>query len=109
VPVESDADRAVFVNAAEFGLLLRYKVPGLGAVDIAGVRDMPSRDALAGDVGFSTSASPRILIREIDLPPNAAPGANTPDIVTIDGVRYEPRLAEPDGTGMLTLTLEEAT
>jgi hypothetical protein len=107
MPIESAADRAAFVNPDEFGVMLRYLVPGRASAFIAGVLDMPTRDVLAGDIGVSASGAPRVLIRAADLPKTAAPGENTPDRVMLDGVTYEPRLAEPDGTGMLTLTLEE--
>lgn len=107
MPVESEADRAVFVNPDEFGVTVRYQAEGQAARDIAGVFDDPSREAFAGDIGVSTPASPRVTIRAADLPEGAAPGENTGDRVTIAGVAYEPRAAEPDGTGMLVLVLEE--
>lgn len=103
--VESAADRAAFVNAEEFGVTATY-TPGVGsAVTLSGVFDEPTEQRFDGP-GLDVSM-PTLLVRTADLPGSIAPGERTGDIVTIGARNFEPRTAEPDGTGMTLLRLEE--
>lgn len=100
--VESEDDRAVFVNPDEFGTIAVYMLSGGGSADIAVNRDLPFATAF-GDPGVAT-ASPSVLLRSADLPAGAAAEA---DSIVVDGVLYAVRVIEPDGTGMTRLRLEE--
>lgn len=117
MPVESAADRLVFLAADEFGAVGRYEsVLGRVVPALAGIFDRP-----ADTVGASTSytdaetigigsTTPRFLCRAADLPEDA--GDEDRIRITVDGVDaglFVVRLVEPDGTGLAALVLEEAT
>lgn len=102
MPVESEADRAVFVNPDEFGSAALYTVEGGAAITIAVLFDRPS-ERLFDAPGLSSQQA-RITVRAADLPAGYGEG----DAVTIDGTAYIVRVPEPDGLGMVRMMLEEA-
>ncbi|MCX5513424.1 hypothetical protein C3941_23835 [Kaistia algarum] len=99
--VESDADRAVFVNPDDFGTVATYRLAAGGSADIAVMRDLPFAMAFS-DPGMATG-SPSVTLRSADLPAGAA----EEDEIDVEGVTYAVRVIEPDGTGMTRLRLEE--
>ena len=102
MPVESDADRAVFVNADEFGVVALYRLGGAGAgVSIAVLNDLPSMQLFDGP-GIA-SDGPSLTVRIIDLPA----GYGDTDTVTVDGTLYAVRKVDRDGRGMARLQIEE--
>lgn len=102
--VESDADRAVYLNPDEFGTLALYTPAGGSAVEIAGIFDAPHLQIRMGDLDAGiTSASPSFLVRSADLPAGAAQGAG--DTIDIGGTVYRVVEIAPDGTGMTLLVL----
>lgn len=105
MPVESAADRAVFVNPDEFGATASWSVDGAAGVAVAGVFDEPAGDALA-DPGIE-AAQPSFACRSADVPAAATFGDNTPDRLTIGGRVFLPLRQGDDGTGMSRIILEE--
>lgn len=106
MPVESDEDRLVFVNPDEFGAVFTYAVNGGAGVSLAGVFDNPPERHFGGDVGVAMSGPPILISRARDLPAGAVDGEATPDRISLAGRTYAPRLFEPDGSGMVRITLE---
>lgn len=105
MPVESAADRASFLAAAEFGVSATYTPVGAGAVALTGIFDNDWLDLdVEGEVGVA-SRSPRFLCATADL---TAAGGTTPDAtLVVAGVTYKIRVVKPDGTGMTELKLEK--
>lgn len=101
MPVESAADRAVFVNPDEFGVTATYGLAGGGSSTIDGIFDDGYRQAFDGP-GIA-SDQPRFIVRQADLPAGYGKG----DSVTIDGTEFEVAVIERDGTGMVVLALTE--
>lgn len=99
--VETDADRAVFVDPAGFGTEASY-LPKVGsAVSINGVWDNAfSQVAVVGGLGVQ-STEPRFRVRTSDLPGQADDG----DLIRIpasEGDMYRVKELEPDETGDMT-------
>lgn len=103
--IESAADRAMFLDADEFGVTATYRKYGTATdIPITGIFDAEhSVGAIGGDIEIA-SVSPQFLARSADLPSGAADR----DSVTVDGTAYKVRFVEPDGTGMTVLKLEKA-
>ena len=101
--VESAADLAAFFDTAEFAVTATWQTAG-GSADLPVIFDAEHL-ALASlaEVALST-ASPQLLCRAADLPAGAAAG----DTVTVAGASYVARDIRPDGTGVVTVLLEEA-
>lgn len=107
MPVESDEDRAAFLDPDEFGTVVTYIAAGRPGLTLNGILDMPATRQMSGP-GVEV-VEPSFLVRSAALPDDAEPGAHTGDrLVLADGRRFMPRAAEPDGTGMTLLLLEEA-
>lgn len=102
--VETDIERAIFVDIDDFGVTGTYVKASGGTSTISGIFDNEyfGADAQAGVV--FVSAQPRFLIRSSDLPA----GADYGDTVTISAIAYKVRVIQPDGTGMTTLILEKS-
>jgi hypothetical protein len=91
MPVETDADRAVFVDdggTASFTALFDadYQLIAPPFLD-----------------GGAEGAGPQITARSSDIPAQAVHG----DAVTIDGRAYRAVEFKPDGTGMTVVRLQE--
>ncbi|MBR1170535.1 head-tail joining protein [Bradyrhizobium liaoningense] len=104
MPVESAADRAVFVSAADFGALATYApAAGGGATTLPGIFDRPTIAAALNDAA-SLDARPTFLCRQADLPATA--DADAGDQLTVTGVgAFEVTSIEADGQGMALLRL----
>lgn len=99
MPVESAADRAVFVNPDEFGAAIIWPPAPLPIAALV----------QNGTLLIGTPDGPDIQTREATLVVNEAdlpPGHSQDDAVTVGGVAYLVRSIEPDGTGMATIRLE---
>lgn len=102
--VESAADRATFLSAADFGATATYTpAAGGGATTVKGIFDLAFQeiDVEAG-VPVATRR-PRFICSTADLSGGGAFG----DTLVIDGTTYKVRVVEPDGTGMTELALEK--
>ena len=102
MPIESEADRAIFLDPEDFGALATYQPAAGSTASIAGLVDKPASRAFP-DPGVASS-SPRFTCRAADLPAAAKRG----DTLTVAGTDYLVQVIDRDGTGMATLTLEEA-
>lgn len=100
--IETDADRAIFLDADIFGEEILYMPIGKGEYRIQGIFDNETQlEDLGGEVEFVVGR-PRIMVRELDVP-NARAG----DAVEIKGALYEVTYVLGDGQGMRQLFLEE--
>lgn len=103
--VESDADRAIFVSADDFGVEITWTRAGGGSFGLAAIFDA---DHLLLTSEFldegQSGASPRVMVRSADIPPGAEQG----DTLHIDGSTYRVVELRPDGTGMTDVKLHEA-
>ncbi len=98
--VESAADRAAFVDPAEFGTAAVFTPAGGPGVAVNGLFD----DQFAGPrlAGLAIEAREiTFLARSADLP-----GAQQGDSLTIGATTYTVRSVRPDGAGMTTLVLK---
>lgn len=103
--IETDTERAIFVNADEFGVAVTYRKKGTTTdLSISGIFDAEHSIGAIGEGLEIASVAPQVLVRTSDLPSWAGDG----DTVTIDSVAYKVRFKEPDGTGMTVLKLEKA-
>lgn len=104
MPVETAADRNVFLSAAEFGVAATYTPVGQSARMINGIFDAAWQDLNVGlELGVN-GVSPRILVAEADL----VSGGRRGDTFTINGKTYITKDPQPDGTGMVNCLLREA-
>jgi hypothetical protein len=103
VAVETDADRAIFTSADDFGTLVRIDPDGI-ALDVAAIFDMAHEmvDA-SGELPVSTTM-PVVLGRDSDLD-MAVDGS----IILARAIRFEVVDRQPDGTGMTRLILKRVT
>lgn len=103
MPIETAADRLLFLDADEFGSEISYvPVNGGAAVAITGVFDAAAQ---ALDLGLEVpvaSTAPQVVVRSADL----AEGGRQGDIFRIDGTEYRATDVSADGTGMTTVRLE---
>lgn len=100
--LEDEATRRAFMDPSAFGSMARYTRAGGAAADVTGIFSAPhARRAQGGGPGVST-LSPTLTLFAADLPAGAGQG----DAVTVDAVAYVVRDLEPDGSGLVRLTLE---
>ncbi len=107
MPVESEADRAVFTNANDFGVVAIYQPKTGGPVPIALIFD---NDHLSFDqiTGFPVSSvNPKVTVQSALLLNGSTPGETL--LIPINGtnVLYEIRDDAPDGIGMTVLDLHK--
>lgn len=101
--VESDADRAAFLDPTEFGSAAIYTKSGGSPVALNAIFDS---DYFAVELGAQVPVEGsrlRLLCRDHDLPAGAAHG----DAVAVAGRSCVVREIHPDGTGMTSIILEE--
>ena len=103
MPVESAADRAVFVSGADFGETILWT---------AGLADPVAISVLgqAGSLMIETQDGPSIQGQEatFTLPDSALPlNADQGDDVLFRTRHYLVKSIEPDGTGMANVRLQE--
>ncbi|MEY9110399.1 hypothetical protein ABH999_006595 [Bradyrhizobium yuanmingense] len=104
MPIETAADRAVFLNADEFGAEGVYTpAGGLASDPFAGIFDRPSIGTELNQVA-AIDARPTFLCRAADLP--AAANGDAGDRLAVAGEGgFEVVAIEPDGQGMVLLRL----
>ena len=105
MPVESAADRALFLAAADFGVTATYTALGqFGSKPIQGIFDAAYADINLGlEIGLA-SVGPRILVASADL----VAGGRQGDLWVINATNYKSSSVEPDGTGMTNIKLLKA-
>ena len=102
--VETDADRAIFVSAEDFGAEVTWALAGGGSATFDAMFDAEYQlRAPQRDEGMEGS-TPMLTARQIDLPTGAAQD----DTATIGGTAYRVVEIMPDGRGMATIRLMEA-
>ncbi len=101
--IESAADRAVFLDADDFGISATYTPVVGSAVSVEGIFDSGYEEvSLPGSIDVSLSLSrSRLVVRTADLPSAAADG----DAVTISGANYTVKVLSADGEGMTELIM----
>ena len=102
MPVETDADRALFLDADEFGVSGTYTKQGAAAVPLAGIFDREAIAVALGAVDLDDQ-DPQFLVAETDIPDGAGHG----DAVSVGGENWRVRNIQPDGTGMAVIKLEK--
>src|SRR4051794_17671572 len=105
MPVETAADRAVFVNASEFGATASYVLAGGAAsAAFAGIFDDPSREASLDGAVTTIDPAPTFFCQVANIPGGADTEAG--DQLTVTGAAtYRVIAIEPDGTGWVLLRL----
>lgn len=102
MPVESAADRAVFVNLDEFGVAATYTLAAGEASTVNGVFSEGASDGVDRNASLA-SRVPAFFCRSADLPMTAAPG----DRLTIGARAFRVlSILDPDATGMTALNLD---
>ena len=100
MPVETDDDRAIFVDDGDFAVAVAWGAASFSAIFDADYLLLATPFLEGGAEG----AGPQITARASDLPPGAATG----DALTVDGRAYTAVELTPDGTGMTVVRLQEA-
>ena len=102
MPVESAADRAAFISAADFGEVLSWTV-GVVTSPVPGI---PSTGALRLDQqdGPGMVGRQAALLCALEAVPVSAGLGNS---VSFRGFPHTVKSLEPDGTGMVLVRLEE--
>ncbi|WP_262048654.1 hypothetical protein [Bradyrhizobium sp. Bra78] len=104
MPIESDADRAVFFSADEFGASAVYTPAGGAASDpFDGIFDRPTIGEPLNEVS-TVDARPTFCCRASALP-GAAVGDAGDQLAVAGAGTFEVVSIEPDGTGMVLLRL----
>jgi len=106
MPVETAADRAVFVSADDFGVTAYISQNGAAAVSFAGIFDNAHLMVDAGNAGVSSTA-PVITCRTDDLAGLLYGNARSGDQIRIGSDYYTVTDVQADGTGMTTLIMEK--
>lgn len=113
MPVESAADRLVFLDADDFGVEATWTKQGGGASTVTGIIDDGSAMDAAG-LGASglgqVVSRPSFVCRAADVPSGAAQGDTLSGTSQL-GSAFAYRIVSimPDNTGMSIATLEDAT
>lgn len=100
--IETDIERAIFVEADDFGVSVTYTPSGGGATKINGLFDSDFQEVDAGGAVTFAISVPRLLTPTSNVS-NAAEG----DSVTIASVNYTVLSVFDDGQGMTELRLEK--
>lgn len=108
MPIETAADRAIFLSPGEFGVTALYSQNEGRGIAVNGIFDRQFMALDTGD-GAVTGASVTFTCRADDLAPLLHGKARQGDQLTVDGERW--RVVEPqaDGTGMVVLVLQKDT
>lgn len=103
--IESAADRAVFLSAADFGIAATYRSAANLSIrsTINGIFDAAHLSVDVSSGVAVSSTNPIFTCRTTDLTSGGTEG----DRLTIDGIDYLVRDVQPDGTGMTVLELEK--
>lgn len=110
MPVESAADRLVFLDDADFGVAVTYTPAGGGAVALFALFDDPALQVVVGERAETIDARPTLLCRAADLPAGAAAGDAVAFTDPLSGAAraYAVASIEPDGQGMALVSLGAA-
>lgn len=105
MPVETDTERAIFVDSDDFGVACTYTRDGQGSPEptLYGIFD---NEYIAVGLEGSTeiaSTDPVFMVESSKLHASHAVG----DQLVISAVTYKARVFQPDGTGMTVIVLEE--
>lgn len=103
MPVESAADRAVFVNDDEFAESITWAVGGGDPVTLAVIAQTGTLMIETQDGPDIQNREATVVVVEADLSVGAAQG----DTVTLRGAARTVKSIEPDGTGFALVRLEE--
>jgi hypothetical protein len=104
MPIETDADRAVFVNPDEFGAIAIYTpAGGAASAPFNGLFDDPAAGVDMNDA-VTVDSRPTLFCRAGDLPAGAVGDAGDSLQVAGEGT-FQVVSIEPDGTGMVLLRL----
>jgi len=95
--VETDIERAIFVEIDDFAVAATYNGSTVNGIFDKEYLELDS----GGSVAFAIN-QPRFVCRTSDIA-----GAADGDAITISGTSYVIRVVQDDGTGMTTLVLEE--
>lgn len=106
MPVESAADRAVFLSANDFGVVAAYSQNEGRPVSITGIFDRSFLPIDTGE-GVVTGVSVTFTCRTDDLKGLVYGKARQGDRLSIDGDRWLVIEPQPDGTGMVVLVLQK--
>lgn len=103
MPVESDTDRASFVDGDEFGVSVSWAHTG-GPTVLNAIFDAEYELLVTSELEDGAEGTvPQILCRTADIPGAGAHG----DVLTIDSTDYNVVEIKPDGTGMTSVRLQE--
>lgn len=110
MPVETEEDRALFVDADEFGCAVSW-TRGVATTAFSAIFD-EEYIAIASPLldSVAEGAGPRILCRSSDLPAGARKGDTIVVVHPVTGQATSFKAVEmmPDGTGMTSVRLQEA-
>lgn len=110
---ETDADRAVFVSANDFGVKVVWTSEAGASAPFDAIFDDTFMALTVGEMDFSQDASqPRLEMRSSDVPGDAAQEDALQTGMLIGGnfvasASYKVVEFKPDGTGMTTVRLME--
>jgi hypothetical protein len=100
--VETAADRAVFVNPADFGVTATYTPVAGSPSSVNGIKDAPWVNAQVEAFVGVESTHPTFLAETANLP-----GVTHGATLVIAGVTFKVRGVQDDGTGFTVLILEK--
>lgn len=103
MPVETDADRAIFFAVDDFGAQATLSIDG-SETQINGIFENDFEEVETGGMVSFAASSPTFHGRSVDLA-----DAGEGDTLTINGSGYVIRVVMNDGTGMTMLKLEAAS
>lgn len=110
MPVETEDDRALFVDADEFGCAVSW-TRGATTAGFSAIFDEEYLAIVSPLLdGGAEGSGPRILCRSSDLPAGARQGDTVVVVHPVSGQATSFKAVEmmPDGTGMTAVRLQEA-
>ncbi|MEX3009003.1 hypothetical protein [Hoeflea sp. TYP-13] len=110
MPVESEADRAAFLDVDEHGVSATITASGASPVTIPGIFDEGYSLLADGDGSEGvSSAEPTLLVQSSLLPSVSLIGATMAATILETARAFTIVEPKPDGTGMTELRLHETT
>jgi hypothetical protein len=104
MPVETDSDRAVFIDDDDFAVPVSWVHAG-GTATFSAIFDAEYQLITSAFLdGGVEGSGPQILARSTDIPALAKQG----DSVTVKATVYTAVEFKPDGTGMTIVRLQES-
>lgn len=111
MPVETDAERALFLAADEFGCSVVWTRDGVAQPAFDAIFDAEYQLLTTPLIDSGVEgAGPQILCRESDLPAGAAQDDQVAvtDPITLVVTTYRAVEFKPDGTGMTVVRMQKA-